>query len=351
MAASFSLLVLHEVERHQLMTYLADTVSTALGSQRNTRREPRLSPQDDSIDEMASMLLDDTAIDQLKADPGKRLSQISLSKGLPGISQGAPQNDKALPRLPSLLFNGDNVWAFKSMPVITATGNINEVQFDHDADESVSLPSKSQMASQEDNALSYFDAPYMSLTPPIPRKSSKRKSSRPKSISLQSGTIARKAISKSVSTPNNLTALTQHKSSSPLDTNHVDDKIQQMLAATNLLKGDTVGVKYHTLSDPVTNPTTIVLHGPPEGAVLHGPMVSTKKRLSDYRVLSRMKTVIGDRLNARSLKKRHDPVRDDRLLDNSLNDFKSNVPPTTSAISSFEIGFNERKIIQLPLVS
>jgi hypothetical protein len=326
------------------MAFFTDSASTEVESQNELGSEMRPSAHDDSINKMASMLLDDTTIDQWKADPGKRLSQISMSNGPPGMSQVGSQDSKALPQLPSLLFNGDNAWAFKTSPVVTATGSVNEMQFDNGTDQlpgphGTSYPHVRNFTPPTHSAPSIPSAPPMSSAPPIPRKSSKRKSSRPKSMSIQNGPLARKAVSESISTPNHLTALSQHKSSTQIDPNHVNDKIQQMLTATKDLKGDTVGVKYHNLSEP----TTTVLRGPREGAVFHGPMVSTKKRLRDYKVLSRMKSVISDRLNAKTSKKRHDPVRDDRLLDSSLNDFYDDVSASTSAISTLEIGANERK--------
>jgi hypothetical protein len=72
-----------------------------------TKPEPSPS-QDDSIDDLASMLLDDTTLDQMKADPGKRLSRISI------VNSPPDQESKALPQLPGLLFNGDDAWALRT---------------------------------------------------------------------------------------------------------------------------------------------------------------------------------------------------------------------------------------------
>jgi hypothetical protein len=171
--------------------------------------------------------------------------------------------------------------------------------------------------------------------PPIPRKSSKRSSSRPITLSMrpQTSAITRKAIPKSVSTPNHLTALSQPMQRPSIDAKELNTKIQQMLDATTALKGNRMGVVFH---DPATNAFGEIQE---EDGVLHGPLVSTKKRLRDNKVLSRVKTVISDRLQARNSKKHHDPIRDDLLLDIDFND----VDDSGSAISSVEIGANERK--------
>lgn len=108
-----------------------------------------------------------------------------------------------------------------------------------------------------------------------------------------------------------------------------------MLAATKDLKGSSVGVNYKSLSERKTSG-----NGAQDGAVFHGPFVASKKRLSDYNMLSRVKTVISGRLTTRPFKKHHDSDRDDRLLDSALNDVDSEV---STPISSHEIGANERK--------
>jgi hypothetical protein len=77
-------------------------------SQNGVETQPEPSPQDDSIDELASMLLDDTTLDQMKADPGKRLSRVST------VNSPSDEESKALPQLPGLIFNGDDAWALKT---------------------------------------------------------------------------------------------------------------------------------------------------------------------------------------------------------------------------------------------
>jgi len=152
----------------------------------------------------------------------------------------------------------------------------------------------------------------------------------------QTSSIPRKAIPKSVSTPNHLTGLSQPTQRPSIDANELNAKIQQMLDATTALKGNKLGVVFH---DPLEQAASTLGELQKDGTVLHGPLVSTKRRLRGPRVLSRVKTVISDRLQARSSKKCHDPVRDDPLLDNDLHE----VDDSGSAISSVEIGANERK--------
>jgi hypothetical protein len=123
-----------------------------------------------------------------------------------------------------------------------------------------------------------------------------------------------------------------------IDAKELNTKIQQMLDATTALKGNKMGVAYHDPSERGTNAFGGIQE---ESAVLHGPLVSTRKRLRDNKVLSRVKTVISDHLQARSSKKHHDPIRDELLLDNDIND----VDDSGSAISSVEIGANERKTL------
>jgi len=129
---------------------------------------------DDSIEEMASMLLDDTDIDQPRAEPGRRLSHIATSKAL---SHSSSRDSKTLPQLPQLLFNGDDAWAMRTTPVVTAAGGNNEVHFSFE-DEAVP-------GIHTANIPKPFKQPRKDTTPPIPRRSSKRKSGRPKASSTQ----------------------------------------------------------------------------------------------------------------------------------------------------------------------
>lgn len=100
----------------------------------------------------------------------------------------------------------------------------------------------------------------------------------------------------------------------------INAKIQAMLAASNALKPNA------------------------SGNLLQGPFVPTKKRrIKDNKVIVKVRTAINDRLNSRSIRKRHDPVRDDRLLDNSLNDLHEE-EGLSQCVSAIDIRLNEGKL-------
>jgi hypothetical protein len=99
---------------------------------------------------------------------------------------------------------------------------------------------------------------------------------------------------------------------------NINDKVQNMLAATKALKGD-------------------------DNAVSHGSFAPNKKRrLVDTKVLSKMKTALNDRLHSRSTKKR-DSIMGGRLLDNSINDggFQDDIDVAATALTTLEIRMNE----------
>ncbi len=138
---------------------------------------------EDSIEEMASMLLDDTTMNQLNTntEPGRRLSQMAAAEAYNAgrIELG---DSKALPQLPKLVFNGDDAWAMKTAPVVTAAGSSNQMTFNGDME-----PSIGQISTQTGNHSRKGSAPT------IPRKSSKRKSARPKSnLHLTKGNTSRR---------------------------------------------------------------------------------------------------------------------------------------------------------------
>jgi hypothetical protein len=280
-------------------------------------RAPIPSRHDNSIEEMASMLLDDTTTDRLKTEPGKRLSQITASKALPDIAH----EKKALPQLPQLLFNGDDAWAMKTTPVVTAAGGSNAMRFTGDPDDIDSYPPP----------LPRYSACYSrkGTAPPIPRRSSKRKSVQPSSLNPNYLTQA----SSQQDDSNKLRELGQTGGGSPkqaglrqpqkaggVEAADLNNKIEAMIAATKALKPEL------------------------DGTVLQGPFVPAKKRrLKDNKVFAKVKTAINDRLLARTGRK-HDPVRDDRLLDGSINEmqeFEEDAMASVSALTTLEIRMNE----------
>jgi len=73
-----------------------------------------------------------------------------------------------------------------------------------------------------------------------------------------------------------------------------------------------------------------------------------KKRsiLPSSKVLTKVKTAINNHLLVRSSRKRHDPARDDHLLDSSLNETQElaeNAAASVSALTTLEIRMNEGK--------
>jgi hypothetical protein len=275
--------------------------------------EPQYSRHDDSIDEMASILLDDTTEEQLKPEPGRRLSRIGIAQALPSIQRVDHNAAKSLPQLPKLLFNGDDAWAMKSSPVVTAAGSSNQMVFSSDTPASLNVSADSPQFKK-------------SPAPAIPRKSSKRKSARPRSalprgkINVETEqTASRLALKSSISPPKPV-EVPQIKASSTMNAADVNEKIVAMLAATKALK-------------------------PAHDDALHqGSFVPTKKRrLMDNKMLTKMKSAINDRLQIRS-SRRHDSIRDDKLLDRSLNelqDCEDPVSASVTALSTVEIRMNE----------
>ncbi|KAH6674115.1 hypothetical protein B0J14DRAFT_479837 [Halenospora varia] len=171
--------------------------------------------------------------------------------------------------------------------------------------------------------------------PPIPRKSSKRRSVRNKSVLSSpkrasicqpvSGSTHRLATS--ISTPNYLNA-PGTKSSDRIDPSDINGKIKAMLEASAQLKPSASS-----------------------GTLLQGPLVANKKRrFKDHKVLAKVKTAINDRLGARQTKKEHDSTRYDRLLDLGINDIQDlpelpdldeEISHSFSALNTLEIRLNE----------
>ncbi|KAL5324515.1 hypothetical protein ACEPPN_009061 [Leptodophora sp. 'Broadleaf-Isolate-01'] len=282
----------------------------------NYKKESPSNHHDDSIEEMASILLDDTTIDQLRPEGGKRMSQSAASKALPGFPHNDSQDGKNLPQLPKLIFNGDDAWAMRTAPVVTAAGTSNQMEFGDDNN-------------QPSSFLNRFSAhARKSSIPDIPRRSSKRRSGRPKSTISQPRAEA--GDRRSVANPSRQTL--KSSISPPRPNEHpqpqqsgfvaadVNGKIEAMISATKALKPGS------------------------EGTLLLGPLVPTKKRrLVDNKVLTKMKTAINDRFSGRSARKR-DSMINDKLLDTSLNeaqDFEEELSASAIALTTMELRMNE----------
>lgn len=115
--------------------------------------------------------------------------------------------------------------------------------------------------------------------------------------------------------PNTFTAPTAEEGDS--QASMINAKVQAMMAATNALKGNVSG-KIHP-----------------------GPFVPSKKRrLQDNKVIVKVRTAINERLNGRSNKNRHDPARDDHLLDSDLNEMQDD-EELSQFVSAMDIRLNE----------
>jgi hypothetical protein len=134
---------------------------------------------------------------------------------------------------------------------------------------------------------------------------------------------SRLALKSSISPPKPVET-PENKASSTMSASDVNEKIVAMLAATKALK-------------------------PTNGASLHqGPSVPTKKRrLIDNKMLTKVKSAINDRLQIRGSRRR-DSIRDDKLLDRSLNelqDFEDSASASIAALSAVEIRMNEGQLL------
>lgn len=268
---------------------------------------------DDSIEEMASMLLDNTTMNELTGEPGKRLSQLGSAQILPHIPRGTYTPDKPSPQLPQLLFNGNDVWAAMSSPVMTAAGNKNVTDFMSDADELDSCPPP---VSKEPAHMRKSSAP------PLPRKSSKRKPRQPSQKEDIPNQI-HKDENKRQNEPRKLSKMMQQDpgtpptetrnemaSISPID---VNQKIEAMLKASRDLK---------PMDGGFANESTAI-----------------KKGIKENKVLQRMKNAINERINDKDWKKRHGSATNTHLLDldlSQLSDFEE-----VSTVSAIDRRINE----------
>ena len=281
----------------------------------NYKKEPQSNHHDDSIEEMASILLDDTTIDQLRPEGGKSMSQSAASKALPGLRTES-QDGKSLPQLPKLVFNGDDAWAMKTAPVVTAAGTSNQMEFSEDNPQPSTFLNRLSAHARK------------SSIPEIPRRSSKRRSGRPKSTvgppraeagDRRSVAYTSQQTLKSSISPTRPGDSSQSKQSG-FAASDVNDKIEAMIAATRALKPGS------------------------DGAVLLGPLVPPRKRrLVDNKVLTKMRTALKDGFNTRNAKKR-DSMLNDKLLDASLNevqDFEEELSMSAEALTTMELRMNE----------
>ncbi len=275
---------------------------------------------DDSIEEMTSMLIDDTAINQLTGEPGKRLSKLGSAKVLPQLSRQGFFHDKALPRLPRLSFDSEDDWTTASRPAITAAvGTSNKADLMNNGDELDSCPPP--VSRQPAHARK-------SSAPPLPRKSSKRRSRQrePKDVvearntpCYESRKIEPRKLNKptqqTLTSPYSLSSQTA-KGKTPKVSPDVSQQIEAMLATSKALKqeGDQV--------------------------VSKSPALSKKTGMKGNRVLSKMRDAISGHLQEKGLGRHHNIAKDDHLLDPNLSQLPD-YDDEASTISAMELRINE----------
>lgn len=269
---------------------------------------------DDSIQEMTSMLIDDTTMNQLTAEPGKRLSKLGSAKILPQPSRQGISHNKALPQLPRLSFDDDDDWTTGPRPAITAAGDLT-----NDEDELGSCPPP--VSRQPAHARK-------SSAPPLPHKSSKRKSrqrEQKEHIEARNTTsnenrqfelrklskMTQQSFKSPFSLPNEIINATVPKPSPD-----VSQQIEDILVASRALK--------------------------PEGdsLVVDSPVLSKKSGVKGNKVLSKMKNAITEHLHDKSFRKHHNLAKNEHLLDPNLSQLPE-YDEEASTVSAMELRINE----------
>lgn len=282
---------------------------SSLGNANGRRAAPG---NDDSIDEMANVLLDDTTSSHkdeagigsfLSADHNNNLQIRSHP-----TQTKTTEAPKTLPQLPQFLFNGDDAWASKNATVVTAIGRTNTIDFSNLENES------SNMSSQhlEDTDIS---------PPPIPKRSSKRKS-------LQS---------KAISVPHPKTKVNDNSKVSSSFAGHIT---KCSISAPLLLD-----IPRSSSLAPVDHVARILeanrAHAAREIAEreqLEGSLIPTKKRrMIDGKVFDKMKTAFSKQLRGK-VTKETDRYSTKSLLDSSTNELQG---------TEDLIGFDSREEWQL----
>ena len=290
------------------------------GKHNNDSNQQSTLALDDSIEEMTSMLIDDTTMNQLTGEPGKRLSKLGSANILPQSSQQGFFHEKALPRLPRLSFDGEDDRSTRSRPTITATKAIlNEVDLLSDEDELDSCPPP--VSRQPTHARK-------SSAPTLPRNSSQIRSRQREQKGVIEARNATGDENRQIE-PRKLSKTTQQNLKSPFSlsseftnasitkaTPDVSQQIEAMLVASKVLK--------------------------PEGdsLVIDSPVLSKKSGVKGNRVLSRMKNVLTGHLHDKGFRKHHNLAKNEHLLDPNLSQLPD-YDEEASTISAMEIRINE----------
>ena len=275
---------------------------------------------DDSIEEMTSMLIDDTTMNQLAREPGKRFSKLGSVKVLSQSSQQGFFHDKALPRLPRLSFDGEDEWTPGSPPAILATeAASNEVDPANDEDELDSCPPP--VSRQPAHARK-------SSAPPLPRKSSKRRS-RPReqkevvearnTTSDENRQLESRKLSKvtQLSLKRSLPLSNETPKAATLKASpDVSQLIESMLVASRALRPED------------------------DSLMIGSPALSKKSKAKGNRVLSKMKNAITGHLHDKGFRKHYNLAKNEHLLDPNLSQL-AEYDEEASIISAMELRINE----------
>lgn len=269
----------------------------------------------DSIEEMTSMLLDDTTMNRLAREPRKCLSQLGSAKTLQP-PQHVSSHDKALPQLPQLSFNSGNNWAGRSHHIAPATGRTSN-EAGHFSDEEPDsypppvrrLPTHARKAS----------------APPLPRKSSKRtyrqrgknETNEPRysRVDTRCQSETRKLTKMAQQNPQDQVKEVPHKSTA-MTSSDVSQQVESPLMVLKTLR-------------PVC-----------DGLVMESPIVSKKNGTGGNGVLSKVKTAITERLHDKGLKRHQNSGGNEHLLDPDLSQLPD-YDEEASMISAMELRISE----------
>lgn len=287
------------------------------GKHNNDSNQQSTLALDDSIEEMTSMFIDDTAANQLTGEPRKRLSKLGSAKIPQQTSRQGLFNDKALPRLPQLSFNGEDDWTTRSRAATEAISN--EVGLVSDEEEFDSCPPP---VSREPTHARKSSAP------PLPRKSSKRRSRQREQKEVVDARNATGDDSRQIK-PWKLSKTTQQSLKSPFslpsqNTNSpipkaapdASQQIEAMLATSKVLKPEV------------------------DTFAIDSPVLSNKGDVKGNRVLSKMKNAITGHLRDKSHRKHHNLAKNEHLLDPNLSQLPD-YGEEASTISAMKIRINE----------
>jgi hypothetical protein len=289
------------------------------GKYNNDSNQQNTLALDDSIEEMTSLLIDDTTMNQLTEKPGERLTQLGSVKTPSPPSQKGFSHGKSLSRLLRLSLGGDDDWTPGSPPAITAAGAIsNEVDLTNDEGELDSCPPP--VSRQPAHARK-------SSAHPLPRKSSKRSRLREQKEAVEAlnttGDENRQLESRK------LTKVTQPSLKYPIPLSKETAKAVIPKASPDVRQ---------QIEAILVDPRTLKPEG--DSILVDTPVLSKKSVEKGSRVLSKMKNAITGHLHDKGFRKHHNLARKEHLLDPNLSQLPD-YDEEASTISTMELRINE----------